>query len=171
MSEVTIRRARPGEFAVAGALTVEAYGASGYTEADSPYAAKLADGATRAREAELWVAVEGDIDGDLDGDTVLGTVTMAPPASPWAQVAGEADLEFRMLAVSPAARGRGIGEALTRAVLDRAAELGLTGVVLSSSTQMTTAHRIYERLGFRRTPEKDWSPAPGTMLITYRVDL
>lgn len=163
MSEVTIRRARSVEFAVAGALTVAAYGASGYTEADSPYAAKLADGATRAREAELWVAV--------DGDTVLGTVTMAQPASPWAQVAGPADLEFRMLAVSPAARGRGIGEALTRAVLDRAAELGLIGVVLSSSTQMTTAHRIYERLGFRRTPDKDWSPAPGTMLITYRLDL
>jgi|tagenome__1003787_1003787.scaffolds.fasta_scaffold20801514_2 ribosomal protein S18 acetylase RimI-like enzyme len=163
MSEVTIRPARPAEYAVAGALTVDAYRASGFMEADTPYATKLADGQTRAREAELWVAVEGD--------AVRGTVTMAPPSSPWAQVAGAADLEFRMLAVSAAARGRGIGEALTRAVLDRAAELGLTGVVLSSSTQMTTAHRIYERLGFRRTPDKDWSPSPGTMLITYRLDL
>lgn len=163
MSEVTIRRARLSEYAAAGELTVTAYRASGYTEADSPYASKLADGATRATEAELWVAV--------DGDAVLGTVTMAPPTSPWAQVAGPADLEFRMLAVSPAARGRGIGEVLTRAVVDRAAELGLTGVVLSSSTQMTTAHGIYERLGFHRTPDKDWSPSAGTTLITYRLDL
>jgi ribosomal protein S18 acetylase RimI-like enzyme len=163
MSEVTIRRGRPAEYAVAGALTVEAYRASGYTEADSPYAAKLADGATRAREAELWVAV--------DGDAVLGTVTMAPPSSPWAQVAGPTELEFRMLAVSEEARGRGVGEALTRAVVDRATELGLTGVVLSSSTQMTTAHRIYERLGFHRTPDKDWQPSPGTRLVTYRLDL
>ncbi|HEV7647347.1 MAG TPA: GNAT family N-acetyltransferase [Actinophytocola sp.] len=175
MSEVTIRRARPAEYATAGALTVEAYRASGYTEADSPYAAKLADGATRAREAELWVAVDGEDGPDTGPDTgsaaVLGTVTTAPPSSPWAQVAGPADLEFRMLAVSPAARGRGIGEALTRAVVDRAVELGLTGIVLSSSTQMTTAHRIYERLGFRRTPGKDWSPSAGTSLITYRLDL
>jgi ribosomal protein S18 acetylase RimI-like enzyme len=163
MSEVTIRQARPAEYAVAGELTVAAYRASGFTEADSPYATKLADGRTRAREAELWVAV--------DADAVLGTVTMAPPGSPWAQVAGPADLEFRMLAVGPAARGRGIGEALTRAVLDRAGELGLTGVVLSSSTQMTAAHRIYERLGFRRTPGRDWSPSADTMLITYRLDL
>jgi len=163
MSEVTIRLARPAEYAVAGTLTVEAYRASGFMEADSPYALKLADGQTRAREAELWVAVEGDI--------VLGTVTMAPPSSPWAQVGGPRDLEFRMLAVSATARGRGVGEALTRAVLDRAAELGLTGVALSSSTEMAAAHRIYERLGFRRTPEKDWSPSAGTMLLTYRIDL
>ncbi|HEY7598101.1 MAG TPA: GNAT family N-acetyltransferase [Actinophytocola sp.] len=164
MSEITIRLARPEEYEVAGRLTVEAYRASGYPEADSPYAVKLADGATRAREAELWVAVDG-------ADTVLGTVTMAPPTSPWAEVAGKADLEFRMLAVGEAARGRGVGEALTRAVVDRAAELGLTGVVLSSSTEMTTAHRIYERLGFHRTPDKDWQPTPRTSLLTYRLDL
>lgn len=164
MSEVTIRLATPAEYERAGELTVAAYRASGYVEADTPYGLKLADASTRAREAELWVAVD-------EQDTVLGTVTMAPPSSPWAQVAGPADLEFRMLAVGASARGRGVGEALTRAVLDRAAELGLTGVVLSSSTDMTTAHRIYERLGFRRTPDKDWSPTPRTRLITYRIDL
>lgn len=82
MSEVVIRRARPDEYEVAGRLTVAAYRASGYVEADGPYAVKLADGEVRAREAELWVAVD-------DADTVLGTVTMAPPTSPWAEVAGE----------------------------------------------------------------------------------
>jgi ribosomal protein S18 acetylase RimI-like enzyme len=163
MSEFTIRRARPSEYATAGRLTVAAYRASGFTEADSPYADKLADAESRAREAELWVAVD-------ESETVLGTVTMAPPGSPWSQVAGPSELEFRMLAVSEQARGRGIGEALTRAVLDRAAELGLPGVVLSSSPEMTTAHRLYERLGFHRTPAKDWSPVPGTDLITYRLD-
>lgn len=164
MSEVTIRPAREPELADVGRLTVDSYQASGYVEADSPYGQKLADARTRAREAEVWVAVD-------DGDTILGTVTMAAPGSPWAQVAGPWDLEFRMLAVDPAARGRGVGEALTRAVLERAAELDLTGVVLSSSTEMATAHRIYERLGFHRTPDRDWSPYPGTELVTYRLDL
>jgi ribosomal protein S18 acetylase RimI-like enzyme len=164
MSDFTIRRARDAELADVGRLTVEAYRASGYLESETPYARKLADAGPRARDAELWVAV------DAAGE-VLGTVTMAPPSSPWAQVAGPADLEFRMLAVSKEARGRGVGEAMTRAVVDRATELGLTGVVLSSSTQMTTAHRIYERLGFHRTPDKDWQPSPDTRLVTYRLDL
>ena len=87
------------------------------------------------------------------------------------QVAGPDELEFRMLAVSATARGRGIGEALTRAVIDRTTELGLTGVVLSSSTEMASAHRIYERLGFHRTPAKDWHPTPETNLLTYRLNL
>ena len=164
MSEVTIRLAREVELAAVGRLTVDAYRASGYVGEESQYALKLADARPRAHEAELWVAVD-------EKDTVLGTVTMAPPSSPWAQVAGPDDLEFRMLAVSARARGRGVGEALTRAVLDRAAELGLSGVVLSSSTEMTTAHRIYERLGFHRTPDKDWRPSPDTQLVTYRLDL
>jgi ribosomal protein S18 acetylase RimI-like enzyme len=164
MSEVTVRRARPSELAAVGRVTLEAYRASGFTEAGSSYAQKLADAAPRFGEAELWVAV------DASG-AVLGTVTMAPPGSVWAQVAEPDEMEFRMLAVSASARGRGVGEALTTAVLDRAAELALRGVVLSSSTEMTTAHRLYERLGFYRTPEKDWRPSPETQLVTYRMDL
>jgi hypothetical protein len=36
---------------------------------------------------------------------------------------------------------------------------------------MTAAHRIYERLGFTRIPERDWSPVPGVDLLAYRLDL
>lgn len=163
MSEVTIRPARDDELGAVGELTINAYHADGF-ETSGEYALKLADARPRAREAELLVAVD-------DADTVLGTVTVAPPGSPWAQVSGPDELEFRMLAVSPAARGRGVGEALTRRVIERAEELGLRAVTLSSSQNMVVAHRLYERLGFRRTPEADWSPAPGVDLITYRLDL
>jgi len=163
MSEVTIRPAHPAELADVGRLTVDAYRASGY-RIGGPYAAKLADATPRAHEAELLVAADAD-------DTILGTVTIAPPGSPWAQVAAADELEFRMLAVSASARGRGVGEALTRAAVDRATELGLRAVVLSSSEEMTVAHRLYERLGFHRTPAKDWQPAPAVTLITYRLEL
>jgi ribosomal protein S18 acetylase RimI-like enzyme len=64
-----------------------------------------------------------------------------------------------------------VGEALTRRVIERAGELGLRAVTLSSSQDMYVAHRLYERLGFRRTPEADWAPVPGVDLITYRLDL
>jgi ribosomal protein S18 acetylase RimI-like enzyme len=163
MSEVTIRLAREDELGVVGELTINAYHADGF-ETSGEYALKLADARPRWLEAELLVAVD-------DTDTVLGTVTVAPPGSPWAQVSASDELEFRMLAVSPAARGRGVGEALTRRVIERAEELGLRAVTLSSSQSMVVAHRLYERLGFRRTPEADWSPVPGVDLITYRLDL
>jgi ribosomal protein S18 acetylase RimI-like enzyme len=166
MSEVTIRRATEKDLPAVGALTLEAYRADGFLSAreDGPYARQLADARPRYEEAELLVAVD-------DAGTVLGTVTIAHPGSTWREIGQDDELEFRMLAVSSAARGRGVGEALTRRVLDRAVELGLTAVVLSSSRQMRAAHRLYERLGFRRTPELDWHPEPDVPLITYRLDL
>jgi len=166
MSELTIRAAREDELDAIGRLTYDAYLADGHLAGreHGAYAAKLADARPRFTEADLLVAVDDD-------GTLLGTVTIAHPGSSWREIGREDELEFRMLAVSPAARGRGVGEALTRTVLDRAAELGLRAVVLSSSKSMTTAHRLYERLGFRRTPELDWVPEPGVSLITYRVEL
>lgn len=164
MSEVTIRRALPAEYAAVGEITVEAYRAADVLEGGSDYARTLAAAADRAAEAELLVAVDTD-------DQLLGTVTVVRPGSRYAEVSAGTELEFRMLAVHPRAQGRGVGEALTRAVFDRAVELGLPAVVMSSGRRMTTAHRIYERLGFRRTPDRDWSPVPGVDLVTFRVDL
>ena len=50
-------------------------------------------------------------------------------------------------------------------------ERGLTSMVLSSSTTMHAAHRLYERLGFTRLPERDWSPVPGVQLVAYALPL
>jgi hypothetical protein len=36
---------------------------------------------------------------------------------------------------------------------------------------MTGAQRLYERLGFRRAPDHDWSPALGILLLGYVLDL
>jgi len=43
--------------------------------------------------------------------------------------------------------------------------------VLSSLPAQTPAHALYGRLGFRRTPHRDWSPAPGVDLLAFRMDL
>jgi len=46
---------------------------------------------------------------------------------------------------------------------------GKEGVVCSSQRQMLAAHRIYERLGFGRAPERDWSPMPGVDLLAFAI--
>jgi ribosomal protein S18 acetylase RimI-like enzyme len=162
MSEFEVRPAAPAELAAIGAVTVEAYQRDGFLgQAGEPgYADKLRDTTDRAEHAELIAAI------DANG-TVLGSVTVVRPGTRYAEISREGELEFRMLGVSPAARGRGVGTALTEAVLDRARELGVSRVVMSSLDIMTTAHRLYERLGFTRLAERDWCPAPGILLIAY----
>ncbi len=106
-----------------------------------------------------------------DEGVVVGTVTIAPEGSSWRELGGPGEGEFRMLAVAPEARGRGVGEALVRHALARFRETGLTRVVLCSLVEMEAAHRIYRRLGFERAPELDWSPEEGVDLIAFAKEL
>ena len=78
---------------------------------------------------------------------------------------------FRMLVVDPAVQGRGIGELLVTTCIERARAAGKRRVVLSTDRRMTTAQRLYERLGFRRLPERDWTPRPGIDLVVYALEL
>lgn len=61
-------------------------------------------------------------------------------------------LELAKLAVTPAARGRGLGRALALAVLDYARRAGARRVILVSSSKLIQALRLYESLGFRHRP-------------------
>ncbi len=159
-----LRRATERDLPAVGEVTVAAYERF-LLGPDDSYRDRLRDAGSRYREAELWVATPDE------DDEVLGTVTMCPVDSPWRELARGDEAEFRMLAVGPAAQGQGVGEALVRLCLRRAAEQGADGVVLSSLPQMTAAHRIYRRLGFRRDPSRDWQPVPGTQLIAFDTRL
>ena len=52
--------------------------------------------------------------------------------------------------VDAAARGRGAGEALTRAAMAHAGAVGARIVELSSNPKREAANRLYQRLGFER---------------------
>ncbi|MFD7262639.1 GNAT family N-acetyltransferase [Streptomyces sp. NPDC059874] len=163
--DIVIRAALPAEYEQLGEITAQAYVGDGLLgSGEAFYVAVLRDVAGRAADGEVLVAV--------DEGGLLGGVTFAPPGSPLADIAGPGEAEFRMLAVSREARGRGTGEALVRACMARARESeGVTHLVLSTQRGMTGAQRIYERLGFVRTPERDWAPVPGLTLLTYRLEL
>ncbi|WP_329381808.1 GNAT family N-acetyltransferase [Streptomyces sp. NBC_01716] len=165
-TDFKIRAAEPGEYAVLGEITARAYlddGLLDFGEGD-PYLEILRDVAARAAGAEVLVAVDGD-------GTVLGGVAYVGAGSAWADLAGEGEAEFRMLAVAPGGRGRGVGGALVRACVDRARATECVRVRLSTQKAMLAAHRIYERLGFVRTPERDWTPYPELVLLTYSLEI
>ncbi|MFE9837270.1 GNAT family N-acetyltransferase [Streptomyces sp. NPDC005551] len=169
--DILIRRARPEEYETLGEITAQAYLGDGlldFGESDG-YLVHLRDVERRAAAAEVLVAV------DRQG-TVLGGVTHVPSAgSALAELAGPGEAEIRMLAVAREARGRGAGEALVRACIDRArATEGCFRVVLSTQRTMRAAHRVYERLGFTRAPARDWNPLPDLddiLLLTYELTL
>lgn len=59
--------------------------------------------------------------------------------------------ELKRLYVSPTARNRGVGGALTEFVHNKMRSCGCTRAVLWSDTRFFDAHRLYERHGYRRT--------------------
>lgn len=166
--DMEIRAADPTEYATIGEITAQAYLLDGlltFGESDW-YLGELRDVAKRASAADVLVATQG---GQL-----LGTVTYVPSGGPMANLARPKEAEIRMLAVAHAARGKGAGEALVRACVNRArAADDCTGIVLSTQPIMHAAHRIYERLGFVRAPARDWQPIEGDdfTLVTYELTL
>ncbi|MFI5706455.1 GNAT family N-acetyltransferase [Kribbella sp. NPDC051620] len=158
-----IRLARFSEYDEVGELTAQAYANDGFIPAGSDYGLTLRNAADRAAKAELWIAA--------DPTGLLGTVTFCLPGSVYGEIAQPGEGEFRMLAVAPRARGLGVGTALSQHCVDRSRELDFHRVVLSSATYMTTAHRLYERLGFTRIPDRDWSPVDGVELYAFALDL
>jgi ribosomal protein S18 acetylase RimI-like enzyme len=165
---VEIRSVRPDEHERLGEITVAAYRAINPPSADADladYEADLRDVAGRAAGADVLVAVDGD-------GAVLGGVTYVPgPSSPSSEFDDPDAASIRMLAVAPEAQGRGVGEALTRACIDRAVASGRARLLLHSTDWMTTAHRIYERLGFRRDPSLDWQIEDEFWLRAFRLRL
>ena len=161
-----IRLIRPDEHETLAGVTVDAYrrADTGDRSFLSPgYEHELRDVTGRAAVADVLVAVDDD-------GTLLGGLTYIPPGPNPLSEHREPELaSIRMLAVAAGAQRRGIGRALTEAAMDRARAAGAPGMILHSTWVMTTAHRLYEKLGWVRDPSLDWEPEPGVDLWGYRL--
>lgn len=158
--EILIRPARPEEAVALGVLTERVYREGGFST--ESYSRELLDGVTRVRDALVLVA--------LVDEALVASVTVAEPGTAYSEISGDDELEVRMLAVDEAARGQGIADLLMDSIEAHAREVGLAAVVLSTEPEMHTAHRLYERRGYVRCPDRDWH-VDGFDLMVYRRSL
>jgi ribosomal protein S18 acetylase RimI-like enzyme len=142
-----IRAVRADEYARVGDLTVAAYGALAVDHLWGGYDVHIRAVEQRLAATEVLVAV-------LDGFVVGAVTYVSAPDSPWLEWNEPGEAGVRLLAVDVGVQGRGVGEALVNACISRAREQGLT-IVLHTTDHMTTAQRLYARLGFTRRPERD----------------
>ena len=156
--DYNIRNAKPGEFEEIGKLMVHVYSRlEGFPkESEQPdYYKMLANVGelTNKPETELLVAVSSD--GKIAGCVVYfgdmqyygsgGTATRERNAA-----------GFRLLAVDPSARGRGIGKLLTIECIRKAKDKKLFQLIIHTTMAMQTAWKMYENMGFRRSEDLDF---------------
>jgi len=157
--EYTIRNAEPSEFEEVGKLMVKVYSQlDGFPkETEQPdYYKMLANigNFTTKPKTELLVAVSSE--GQIAGGVVYfndmqyygsgGTATKEKNAS-----------GFRLLAVDPSTRGGGIGELLTNKCISKAREQKNAQVIIHTTKAMQIAWKMYEKLGFERSEDLDFT--------------
>ena len=106
----------------------------------------------RAKDEELTAAASGALFPDHE------TTTLRWP-------------EVRLLAVAPSARRQGVGAALMTECVRRARKEGAQFLTLHTNTLMRAAIRLYERMGFKRYPEFDFSVSDDVTVRGYHLDL
>jgi len=165
---LTVREARRDELQAVYELTRRAY--AEYATVMDPISWEALSGAI---DAGLASDQEMDRIVALEGDTIVGSaLLMAPTEDAYKGFGVRVTApEVRLVAVDPAARGRGVARALMDECLRRARASGATEIGLHTSRSMQAAIRMYEAMGFERAPESDFQP-PGTELVVgYRLVL
>lgn len=161
--DVLVREARESELDEVGAVTATVYDGLVGPE----YLRIVRDARSRWESPATTTLVA--LDDGTEG--LLGAVVYAAPGSPWRNLGDGDESEIRMLGVLAAARERGVGEALVRACVARAKTQERPRLVLCTEPEMKAAQRLYERLGFTRTPHRDWTLRPGLTLLSYAMEL
>jgi ribosomal protein S18 acetylase RimI-like enzyme len=164
---VEIREAAHAEMVEVGDIRIAAYQGGGFISPDSGYAPTLR-GLGAEGDGEVFVATAP---ASGQAERIIGTIMLQTWPHAGEVVTGPHEAEIRALAVRPELQGQGVGRKLLRHTLGRASELGISHLVLCTTPQMRTAHRLYEQEGFVRLPERDWSPAPGEPLLVYGLRL
>lgn len=97
----------------------------------------------------------------LDGARAIGCVALRRFDS--------ATGEVKRLYVRPPARGRGLGKALAREVVDAAREIGYRRLLLDTLAPMVEARTLYASFGFHEVPAYYHNPLPGAVYMELKL--
>jgi ribosomal protein S18 acetylase RimI-like enzyme len=164
---VRLREAGPEELAALRELTLRAY--AEYARVMEPSAwAGLEEAVRRTVASDGAERIVAEHEGKI-----VGSVMLFPPST--ATYGGSVEAppwpELRLLAVSPDARGMGVGRLLVDECVRRARASGATELGLHTSRSMETAVGMYRRMGFVRAPEHDFHPEGAERVEGYRLRL
>jgi GNAT superfamily N-acetyltransferase len=157
-NQLIIRNAKPEEFGALGKLMVSVYSQlEGFPkESDQPEYYHLLYNIgdwTKKPGTELLVATSAN--GELLGGVVYFS-DMQYYGSGGSATSEKNAAGFRLLAVDPIARGKGIGKLLTNECIRKARESKLLQIIIHSTKAMQTAWKMYESMGFKRSDDLDF---------------
>lgn len=152
-----VRPAAPHEFNSVGELMVSVYQQlDGFPKpVEQPaYYEMLANvgSLTTKPGTEIFVAIENDL--------ITGAVVYFDDMQYYGS-GGTATREkfaagFRLLAVDPRHRGKGIGKLLTLYCIEKARDKGHQQLIIHTTRAMLPAWKMYEKLGFQRSIDLDF---------------
>jgi ribosomal protein S18 acetylase RimI-like enzyme len=158
-TNLTIRDGNSDELSSLGTLLVKVYAAlPGFpTPAEQPgYYEMLANIARFTEKPGTRVLVALSERGELVGGVVYFS-DMAQYGSGGIATSAKQASGIRLLGVDPAFRHAGAGKALTLACIELAREHGHSQVILHTTKAMQLAWGMYEKLGFVRSEDLDFS--------------
>lgn len=154
-----IREIHKEEFEALGRLMVEVYSKiEGFPspEQQPRYYEMLANigSFTEKKDAKVLVAI-------ADSGELLGGVVyfgdMAEYGSGEAATLTKHASGIRLLGVDPRFRGMGVGKALTNACIQLARDKAHEQIILHTTQAQRVAWKLYEKLGFRRSEDLDFT--------------
>jgi GNAT superfamily N-acetyltransferase len=157
-SSFQVRNAKPEEFIEAGKLMVKAYsqleGFPSKSEQPAYYDMLEKVGEfTKKENTELLVAISPE-------NKVVGAVVYFSDLKNYGSGGTIAEIKnssgFRLLAVDPEERGKGIGKLLCKECMARTKKNNHNHLFIHSTESMKIARAMYEKLGFLRFKEIDF---------------
>ena len=153
-----IREAKNSEYEALGDFLTDVYSRiPGYPskEEQPDYYATLQNIGTFAEKPGTFLLVAVTA-----GERIIGGVVYFKEMQYYGS-GGSATLEketsgFRLLAVHPEFRGNGLGKTLCEECIQKAKRDGNKQVIIHSTKYMQASWRIYEKLGFHKSPELDF---------------
>ncbi len=158
IKEYIVREAHSDEFVNIGELMIMVYSQlEGFPgpEESPEYYKKLKSVGKLTEDSKVKLLVAASSSGSIGG-AVVYFGDMAYYGSDGIATQEKNAAGFRLLAVDPNTRGKGIGKLLTKACIDLAKFEKQEQIVIHSTNAMQIAWSMYEKIGFKRSEDLDF---------------